>query len=64
MPSHSFPVPTPSHLLSRARPCLGACTLLALMMPEVAAAQTLPNGFQESIVFTGLVEPTVVRFAR
>jgi glucose/arabinose dehydrogenase/PKD repeat protein len=37
--------------------------LLALAWPIAASAQTLPNGFQESVVFSGLVEPTAVRFA-
>jgi glucose/arabinose dehydrogenase len=31
--------------------------------PERAIAATLPPGFQESIVFSGLTNPTVVRFA-
>lgn len=31
--------------------------------PSQAAAGTLPSGFQESVVFSGLTNPTVVRFA-
>ena len=31
--------------------------------PEDAAAGTLPSGFAETVVFSGLVNPTVVRFA-
>jgi glucose/arabinose dehydrogenase len=37
--------------------------LVALAMPALASAQILPNGFQETIVFSGLVEPTAIRFA-
>jgi glucose/arabinose dehydrogenase len=31
--------------------------------PEEAAAAVLPNGFQETVAFSGLINPTVVRFA-
>ena len=31
--------------------------------PEAHGASTLPAGFQETVVFSGLVNPTVVRFA-
>lgn len=31
--------------------------------PRLAAAATLPPGFQETVVFSGLVNPTVVKFA-
>ena len=34
-----------------------------VVAPAPAAAATLPSGFQESIVFSGLNAPTVVRFA-
>jgi glucose/arabinose dehydrogenase/PKD repeat protein len=45
-------------------PCRAAfATLAAIAWVTPAAAQVLPQGFQETIVFTGLVEPTVVRFA-
>ena len=39
--------------------------LLAVMVPVAPPARgaTLPAGFQESTVFSGLVNPTVVRFA-
>jgi glucose/arabinose dehydrogenase/PKD repeat protein len=36
---------------------------LAIPMPPAAQGATLPEGFQESTVFTGLTNPTVVRFA-
>ena len=34
-----------------------------VVAPAPAAAATLPAGFQESVVFSGLTAPTVVRFA-
>ena len=37
--------------------------LLILCLGGLANAQTLPANFQESIVFSGLTRPTVVRFA-
>jgi glucose/arabinose dehydrogenase len=44
-----------------------ACALLVgatpLARPAPARAATLPTGFQETIVFSGLTEPTVVQFA-
>ncbi|HWI01511.1 MAG TPA: PQQ-dependent sugar dehydrogenase [Propionibacteriaceae bacterium] len=36
---------------------------MAVMTPGVAHAATLPAGFQESVVFSGLTNPTVVRFS-
>jgi len=39
------------------------CLLMGLAAPGVLSAQTLPNGFQETTIFSGLVEPTAVRFA-
>jgi glucose/arabinose dehydrogenase len=36
---------------------------MALQPSPRARAATLPSGFQESVIFTGLVNPTVVRFA-
>src|SRR5215210_4138886 len=48
--------------------CLTAASVLLGVMavftptPPVGAA-TLPAGFQETVVFSGLVSPTVVRFA-
>jgi glucose/arabinose dehydrogenase len=35
----------------------------AIISPSVARAATLPSGFQESIVFNNLTNPTVVRFS-
>ena len=44
--------------------CLIVLILLnPLMLPTPANAATLPAGFQESVVFSGLQNPTVVRFA-
>ena len=37
--------------------------VVALSAPPRADAATLPAGFQESVVFSGLTNPTVVRFA-
>src|SRR5919106_5354081 len=38
--------------------------LLALLLPRAVSAQpTLPAGFQESVVFSGLTQPTAVKFA-
>jgi glucose/arabinose dehydrogenase/PKD repeat protein len=51
MPSHPF----------ACRASLAAVAAIVWITP--LSAQTLPAGFQETIVFTGLVEPTVVRFA-
>jgi glucose/arabinose dehydrogenase/PKD repeat protein len=42
---------------------LASLTAMVLSKPQPAQAATLPAGFQESIVFSGLVNPTVVRFA-
>jgi glucose/arabinose dehydrogenase/PKD repeat protein len=36
---------------------------VAVTTPAAAQAATLPTGFQESVVFSGLSNPTVVRFA-
>jgi glucose/arabinose dehydrogenase/PKD repeat protein len=36
---------------------------VAVTTPAAALAATLPTGFQESVVFSGLSNPTVVRFA-
>jgi len=40
-----------------------ASSLAALTTAEPAAGASLPPGFQEEIVFTGLTEPTAVRFS-
>ena len=37
--------------------------VLTLVLATGARAGTLPSGFQETTVFSGLVNPTVVRFA-
>ena len=37
--------------------------LLALVLAAPARTATLPPGFQESTVFSGLTNPTVVRFS-
>jgi glucose/arabinose dehydrogenase/PKD repeat protein len=42
---------------------LGSMTALVLSTAPAARAATLPPGFQESIVFSGLTQPTAVRFA-
>jgi PKD repeat protein/glucose/arabinose dehydrogenase len=40
-----------------------ATGILAAAVPTPAQAATLPLGFQESVVFSGLTNPTVVRFS-
>jgi outer membrane protein OmpA-like peptidoglycan-associated protein/glucose/arabinose dehydrogenase len=40
-----------------------ATSLAVLTTPTPAAAVSLPTGFQEQIVFSGLTEPTALRFA-
>ena len=45
------------------RLCRRVLLLVAIMLPPTALAATLPSGFQESIVFSGLTQPTAVRFA-
>ena len=42
---------------------LVAASLAVLATSEPAAAVSLPPGFQESIVFSGLTQPTAVRFS-
>ena len=42
---------------------LASLTALVLSTAPAARAATLPAGFQESVVFSGLTNPTVVRFA-
>jgi glucose/arabinose dehydrogenase len=36
---------------------------LSLLLPAAADTATLPTGFQETVVFSGLTNPTVVRFS-
>ncbi len=46
---------------------VGICTAFAwLLSPTAALAEgtTLPTGFSESVVFSGLTQPTTVRFSR
>src|SRR4030095_11832532 len=45
------------------RLCRRVLLLVAIMLPPTTLAATLPSGFQESIVFSGLTNPTAVRFA-
>ena len=42
---------------------LASLTAMVLTTAPAARAATLPAGFQESIVFSGLTNPTAVRFA-
>ena len=42
---------------------LAALTALLAGTTPAASAATLPTGFQESVVFSGLTNPTAVRFA-
>jgi glucose/arabinose dehydrogenase len=42
---------------------LGSLAALTLSTAPAASAATLPAGFQESVVFSGLTNPTAVRFA-
>src|SRR5215207_7282895 len=42
---------------------LGSLTALMAATAPAARAATLPTGFQESVVFSGLTNPTAVRFA-
>jgi glucose/arabinose dehydrogenase len=42
---------------------LGSLTALVAATAPAAQAATLPPGFQESVVFSGLTQPTAVRFA-
>jgi glucose/arabinose dehydrogenase/PKD repeat protein len=42
---------------------LVAGAVVAVTAPGVAQAATLPTGFRESVVFSGLTNPTVVRFS-
>ncbi len=37
--------------------------IVLLVLPAAAHTATLPSGFQETVVFSGLTNPTVVRFA-
>jgi glucose/arabinose dehydrogenase len=52
------------HLALSAALVLGSLTSLLATTAPPAHAATLPSGFQESVVFSGLTNPTAVRFAR
>ena len=54
-------LPRSRHLTVVAAAFLGAAALLVI--PGKPEAATLPSGFQESIVFSGLTNPTAIRFA-
>ena len=41
-----------------------ATAAVVITTPTTASAATLPAGFSESVVFSGLTQPTVVRFAK
>jgi len=43
--------------------CTASTSLLGTSASPVHAASTLPTGFSESVVFSGLTEPTSVRFS-
>src|SRR5258706_16352721 len=43
--------------------CALLATILALAIAPAARAAALPSGFQESVVFSGLTQPTAFRFA-
>jgi glucose/arabinose dehydrogenase len=50
--------------LLRAALCLTLVAVAAAVLPGTASsAATLPSGFQESVAFSGLTNPTAVRFA-
>ena len=49
------------------RSALATCLVAAVVMPiagsQAATAATLPTGFQEQVVFSGLTDPTNIEFA-
>jgi glucose/arabinose dehydrogenase len=49
--------------MPRLVPFLAAVVAIALAMSAPASAGTVPTGFQETTAFSGLTNPTVVRFA-
>ena len=54
--------------MRRGSPLIVALALLLSSLPTAAlptraSAATLPSGFTESVVFSGLVNPTIVRFS-
>ena len=42
---------------------IGALVLAALVLVSVAPAGSVPPGFQDSVVFSGLTQPTNIAFA-
>jgi glucose/arabinose dehydrogenase len=44
-------------------PACGLLLLLALLSPQVAAAGTPPSGFRDTVVISGLTNPTAVEFS-
>ena len=52
------------HRGARAAATVFATLILFVMaLPTAASTATVPAGFQESVVFSGLSHPTVVRFS-
>lgn len=49
--------------MSRCRLAAVLAALIAACVPASAGAATLPAGFSESVAFSGLTNPTVIRFA-
>jgi glucose/arabinose dehydrogenase len=49
--------------MSRCRSAAVLAAVIAACVPASAGAATLPAGFSESVAFSGLTNPTVIRFA-
>ena len=49
--------------MSRCRSVAVVAAIIAACLPASASAATLPAGFSESVAFSGLTNPTVIRFA-
>ena len=49
--------------MSRCRSAVVLAAVIAACVPASAGAATLPAGFSESVAFSGLTNPTVIRFA-
>jgi glucose/arabinose dehydrogenase/PKD repeat protein len=47
----------------RALLCVGVAVLLGAVLPAPAGAVTVPPGFAEKTIFSGLTQPTAVRFS-
>ena len=52
------PVPSSHRFLGGSQP-----SKQQLLTAQVVAAETLPSGFQDSVVFSGLTQPTSIRFS-